>query len=159
MITREKIRELFQYNAETGGLYAKRKFGHRGPGERVGHKHRDGYRIIGINGKSYPEHRLVWIYFYDKLVKNEIDHINGVRDDNRIENLREATRSENARNIHKARKDNRTGYIGVRKDRGRWEARIKVNGKYIHLGCFGSPQEAQKAYLDAKRMMHPTSTL
>lgn len=95
---------------------------------------------------------LVWLMFNGYLPKGEIDHINGIRSDNRIENLREVTRVENSRN-QQIKSNNVSGAIGVRFNQhiDKWESYIKVNYKKIHLGSFNSKQSAIKARKDAEK--------
>ena len=77
---------------------------------------KDGYKIVKIKGKQYKEHRLVWFLYHGRFPKKEIDHINRIRNDNRIENLREVTREENIKNtVKKINKD--TGVYGVYVDK------------------------------------------
>ncbi len=110
----------------------------------------DGYRQIGINRRLYKKHRLAWLYMTGAWPRHEIDHINGDRGDNRFCNLREATASENRRNMRK-RVNNTSGYKGVSLDaeRGLWRARITVDGKDKLLGRFRSPERARIAYIFA----------
>lgn len=84
---------------------------------------------------------------------NEIDHINGVKDDNRFSNLREATRGQNTRNS-KTRKDSSVGLKGVSPDRGKFRARITLNGVRIYLGTFATKEEAFEAVRAARRELH-----
>jgi len=118
----------------------------------------DGYRVITVNGKRHKAHRLIFLFVHGRWPKYEIDHINHDRDDNRIENLREATRPENARN-QSIFKTNTSGYIGVswHKRRERWHARIRVNGKLVFLGSFTCKEEAAQARKEAERKygFHP----
>jgi hypothetical protein len=90
---------------------------------------------------------IAWLGFvYGIFPENEIDHVNGVHGDNRISNLREATRAQNGRN-RKLSTSNTSGYTGVCKRRsGRWSARIGFNQRYISLGCFDTSDEAHLAY-------------
>jgi hypothetical protein len=96
-----------------------------------------------VNGRTYIAHRLAWALHYGEEPSLEIDHINGERSDNRIANLRLATRGENCKNVKAA---------GVRfeADRGKWLARICVDYKQMNLGRFATEQEARAAYAAAK---------
>lgn len=111
-----------------------------------------GYLHIGLDGKRYQAHRLAWLYVYGENPENEIDHINGNCTDNRIENLRKASRKENARNQGK-RKNNTSGYKGVyfHKSVSRFQARIRVDNKLLHLGMYATQIEAHKAYMKAAK--------
>jgi len=109
-----------------------------------------GYRQGAIFGKPVSAHRVVWklIFGTDAVI---IDHINGNRADNRLENLRECTSQENMRN-QRRRFDSKSGVCGVtwNKGVGKWQAQIKVNGKNIYLGIHESIEDASDAYQKAK---------
>lgn len=117
-------------------------------GKRAGSKYPNGYRCIAINKKRYYEHRLVWLYHHGYLPECQIDHINQIKDDNRIENLRLCPRNDidNSQN-QSIQKNNKSGCIGVYTSptSGKWCAEIKVNKKRIHLGTFISYEDAVKA--------------
>lgn len=102
-----------------------------------------GYLKIGINGKDYQAHRLAWLYMYGHIPVDEIDHISHDRADNRISNLREATRTENLRNQTMS-KANKSGHTGVtwNKANSKWQASISVGGKSKHLGKFSDIKDA-----------------
>ena len=93
------------------------------------------------------------------MPKRYLDHINGVRNDNRIENLREATNTENQQNRKKANVTNQFGLLGVSKTRNRWRAEISINNRKIYVGIFATPEEAHVAYLAKKREVHPFQTI
>jgi hypothetical protein len=115
-------------------------------GKLAGSAKSHGYRKIKNHEKEYYEHHLVWFLHTGR--KAQLDHINGNRADNRLENLREATQSENLMNTAR-RSDNRSGYKGVgwHKHSQKWQARIKIpNGKHLHLGYFNAPEDAHAAY-------------
>ena len=114
-----------------------------------------GYIRIQIDGKVYYAHRIAWFFHHGNWPADGIDHINGIRDDNRISNLREATSAENHQNRCK-RRDNSSGYLGVsrEKSQGKYRAQIRVNGKQINLGYFADKEDAKQAYLDAKANLH-----
>ena len=97
---------------------------------------------------------------YDEIPE-QIDHINGIKDDNRIINLRLANNFINSQNKHKSPKNNTTGYFGVSIDNAakKFRARIVHNNKSIHLGMFSDPKEAELAYLKAKREIHEGCTI
>lgn len=162
-ISQDTVRQLFNYDEITGVLTWKvNKSDKAKIGVIAGHIHPFGYRWIRINNKRFTAHRVAWIYVYGEIQDHiQIDHINGNRADNRLVNLRLATRSENACNIQKARSHNKLGILGVhfRKDNKKFRAVIKVNGKIKNLGQFDTAEEAGEAYLKAKRELHPFCTI
>lgn len=144
---RELLRVL-KYDAATGRFTWRASMGPRGKaGCRAGSKTSCGYIAIRIHWNAYLAHRLAWFYSTGKWADGEIDHINGVRDDNRISNLREATRSQNRRN-HAIHSNNTSGFPGVcfhgriRK----WQAYIGYNKRVHHLGYFATATAARDAY-------------
>lgn len=153
-ITRERLMELLAYDPETGQFSWISS-----PGRRAGSITDRGYANIRLDGKSYRLHRLAWLYVHGEWPKADIDHINGVKHDNRIVNLRDVTRSMNMHNIKKAFKtNNSSGFLGVvRTDKRKkrpWKAQIEVNGKTRSLGTFNTPEEAHQRYLEVKRQVH-----
>lgn len=106
-----------------------------------------GYRLIGLDGKRYYAHDIAWFFVHGRWPKRRLDHKNRIKDDNRIDNLREATKQQNAANS-KIRSDNTSGFKGVTFNRrvGRWVAQIHVNGKGIGLGYFAAKEDAARAY-------------
>ena len=110
-----------------------------------------GYIHVSIDGKRYKAHRLIWMFVYGYMPENQIDHINRVRDDNRIENLREVSQSCNTQNSG-IRSDNTSGIKGIywHKKRNNWAARITVNGKRKNLGGFKNKVDAAKARYEAE---------
>lgn len=111
-----------------------------------------GYRLIGIQQQRYRAHRLAWFYMTGEWPTVEVDHINGLKDDNRWANLRLADKQKNQANS-KIRVNNRSGFKGVFRFKGRrkFTARITVNYKTIWLGNFDSAEEAHEAYVTASK--------
>jgi hypothetical protein len=132
---------LFYYNPETGIVTGRKKrHGKKKPGRVVGSPNNDGYLQILIGYKSYKLHRVVWkLHYREDPHGREIDHINGVRDDNRIKNLRLVTRGENMMNkcMHK---NNTSGHTGVYWDKSKNRYVAELGGK--KLGHFKTLQEA-----------------
>ena len=160
MITQKRLKELFDYDQQTGDLLWKQSGGRRKIGKVAGYVRCDGYKQIWADGKSRKAHRMVWVFHHAIDIDGEIDHINGNRSDNRIENLRVATKSENQQNRKKAARINKSsGLIGVTARHNGWQARIQINGKPKHIGLFQTPEEAHLAYLRAKKELHPFSTI
>ncbi len=150
----KEIDEYIDYNSDTGLFFWKRDVGRKvKKGTPCGSTCKtNGYVKIRFKGRNMAAHRLAWfiVYGYEPRV---IDHINGVRDDNRIENIRDVTVTENNRN-HKFRSTNTSGYDGVyfRIDRQLWMAQISSNGRNIYLGYHDTAEIAHKirmAALDA----------
>lgn len=109
---------------------------------------------MSINGRKYAAHRLAWLYVHIKWPAEYIDHINGIKTDNRIANLREASKITNTWNA-KRNNRNRSGFKGVswHKNTGKWQAQITVNGKYKQLGYYNTALEASNAYLKYSKQM------
>jgi hypothetical protein len=107
---------------------------------------KDSYTQIAINKKKYQAHRLIWIWHYGEIKKQEIDHIDGNPKNNRIENLREATYSENKKNL-KMYKTNTSGYSGIcfDKSRKKWFVSISINNKLKNIGRFEKIEDAINA--------------
>jgi hypothetical protein len=163
MITQDRLKELFTYsdgnlirNTDRGrGENSKRW----SKGTRAGHKTKHGYVLVSIDYKHYKLHRLIWLYHHGKFPEHQIDHIDGDPSNNKIENLREATSSQNMQNQQKPRKTNRLGVQGVCINGNRYRAALWLNKKRIHIGYFDSPHEAHEAYVKAKRTYHPYGEL
>lgn len=165
-LTAQRLRELLKYYPETGVFtrLVSRRCGTAEPGDVAGSKRNsEGYLAFMVDRKTYQAHRLAWLYMTGKWPNALIDHINGVKSDNRLCNLREATVSMNKQNMRKARADCvNSGLMGAYLDRrngGRWFSNITANGKRKHLGYFLTPQEAHAAYIEAKRRLHPGCTI
>ena len=127
------------------GFHAKNR-----AGKKACHLNYNGYSVLSIKGKYYYEHRLVWTYFYGR-VPELIDHINQVRSDNRISNLREADKSVNGHNRGRP-SSNTSGHKGVswNKLRNKWDVRIQVNNKQHWIGNFDTLELAIKARKEAE---------
>jgi hypothetical protein len=109
-----------------------------------------GYIVISFNNKLYLAHRLAWYYINGEPPKKSIDHIDGVRTNNRISNLREVTPRENSGNQKKHRKGGLVGSTYVSKF-NKWYSQIVVNKKNIYLGSYDTELEAHEAYLKYKK--------
>jgi len=128
----------------------------RDAGKEAGTLRSDGYVHVRLDGRLYLAHRIIWSMSNNHRLGNlEIDHLDRDTANNRPENLRPATRSENARNIG-LRIDNTSGIRGVcwLKARMKWSARIKRDGKFIHIGDFTTKAEAAAARLAAEVRYH-----
>jgi hypothetical protein len=157
MITIERLRFLTNYDVTTGIFTW--KISRRGCkiGSQIGCVAKTGYRIIRLDNVLYLAHRLAWFYVYGIWPTDQIDHINGDRLSNCLVNLREATNMQNAHNRFNLRKNNKSGFVGVRKENNKWLAEIKVNYAPIRLGLFDTPEEASQAYIKEKHIRHPFS--
>ena len=162
-ITHKRLSEILSYDSGTG-LFTRRK-GVRGCllGGKAGYITPTGYISICIDYRRYLAHRLAWFYVHKKWPVNQIDHVNGVRTDNRMKNLREATHAENQHHrFGPQRNKSRTSkYLGISffKQTKRWTAQITVKSKGIRLGYFNTEDEAYAAYLKAKKKFHPFATI
>jgi len=151
MLTQSELKELLNYNPETGVFTWVKKIRTVSAGDIAGGIMGDQkYVRISINGKKYLGHRLAWLYMTGEWPKHQVDHINHVRSDNRWINLREATNQENQKNASK-RKDNKSGLTGVHwvKKECKWIAIIQVNKKPKCLGLHEDKFEAFCARLSA----------
>ena len=145
-VTQEFLKKNFLYDPMTGIFTRLTAYNNRNKvGEICGHSSH-GYILFTINYKLYQAHRLAWLYMYGYL-PSQIDHINGVRSDNRIINLRPASTSENAMNTG-IRIDNKSGFKGVSwdKNKNKWQVKISFQGKQKHLGRFDTKEEASQKY-------------
>ena len=156
MITQKRLKELLDYDPETGVFtWRVGRTGTAKNGSVAGSFDSDGYSQIKVDNRLYKSHRLAWLYVHGEFPLHQIDHINRVRTDNRIENLRPATNLENHQNQSK-RRDNTSGVVGVywhKRDR-KWQASIRLNGRHIHIGCFDTIEKAAAARTRAKAKLH-----
>ncbi len=127
-LTRERLKELLDYDPATGIFVWKVDRGNNrvkvGSAAGGGGDDGRGYNRIMIDGKSYRSHRLAWLDVYGSFPPDMIDHINGIRDDNRIENLRAVSNQENSRNVNKST-NNTSGYLGVCWDKHKKSGTLK----------------------------------
>jgi hypothetical protein len=161
-ITQDRLKELLNYDNETGIFTWKIFRNNRAKtGYIAGLKNSDGYIRISIDKRMYLAHRLAWLYMYGEVAKNFIDHVDGVKTNNSIKNLRESTNEQNLQNIKKSYKNNSCGILGVyfNKANNNFRAQIRANGITKSLGSFKTPEEARQAYIKAKRELHPFGTL
>ena len=165
-ITAEEVKALSEYLLydPTTGVFTWRV--HRSPNAKAGSVAgaiARGYIHIHVGkrrDRTYKAHRLAYAFTHGSLEPGTIiDHVNGVKTDNRICNIRVGTQTVNCENLHRPRKDNRSGFLGVFKNWNRWSAKIQVDRKPVDLGTFDTPEEAHQAYLEAKRRLHPGCTI
>ena len=151
-LTRARLRELLRYDPQTGEFRWRKRSGARyGPPGAPASRHQDA-RYIRIDGRAYTEHQLAWFYVTGRWARPTIDHRDGDVTNNRWNNLRRATVSQNNANRRRPR-NNTSGYKGVYRASkpGQWCAQIGVNGRMKHLGTFSAPQAAHAAYVAAAR--------
>lgn len=149
------FRSVLEYNPETGLFVWKETLSFRRTrGKVAGHVLENGYIQIGVKKKLYLAHRLAWMMHYGKWPSRIIDHINGNPSDNRICNLRDVEDHVNSENRRRARSDCESGLIGAMKNKKGWMAKITAKGKKYYLGTFKTPEEANSAYMKAKKELH-----
>lgn len=154
--SREEVLSVVAYDPKTG--WFTRKHSKQCPwtvGQRTGSIAPKGYRLLYINGCYYMEHRIAWLVVHGEIPFGmTVDHINGIKGDNRIANLRLATDCQNS--CYRPRKsDNMSGYKGVyQRENGKYRAAITVNKKRKSLGTFSTKEEAYAAYCEAARRLH-----
>jgi len=157
-LTQERLKELFHYDPDTGLFTRRKRQGVHNVGDVAGTVNKAGYIAIVIDTQPNYAHRLVWLYLYGTYPELTIDHINGIRSDNRLCNLRIVDHQTNSHN--RTSVVSKTGFLGVTGPVQRksgipvWIAQINVNRKNINLGSFRSPEAAHSAYLSAKKKYH-----
>lgn len=163
IVSAEEIRQAFFYDPGIGVFIRRERSSSRAPaGVVVGTKNSGGYLQIRYRSMRFLAHRLAWLYVTGEWPVRVIDHINGVRDDNRIANLRDVSQQTNAENLRLAQARTASGFLGVhiqRRNTIRYLAQIVTNGKLSHIGSFATPAEAHSAYLKAKRELHEGCTI
>ncbi len=155
MITQAELKELFDYR-EDGSLIWKKITSFRvRVGDKAGSPSTYGYLVTSINNKAYKIHRLIWCIHHGNFPNSNIDHINGITNDNRIENLRDANSFQNACNTKK-HKHNTSGIKGVswEKRRNRFEVYIQTGGKKHHLGYRFTLLDAAALIIIKRKEMH-----
>lgn len=160
-LTHERLLHLLTYDPLTGRFSWNVSRGKRfKAGDAAGSISAKGYVSINVDGHRYYAHRLAWFYCFARWPEGSllIDHINGIKDDNRISNLRLVTPSQNKQNALRTRRGNASGFVGVKFNTscGRFEANIRVPGRRnkLYLGIYPTPEEAHQAYLSAKAVYH-----
>ena len=146
---------VFDYNPKTGELRWAINARAARIGDIAGKPGSHPYLRVRYRGVLYRVHRVIWLMAYGRWPDGDVDHINGDKRDNRLENLRAVSRQVNLQNQRKAHQDSKSGYLGVHFNKGKWVARIRPpDGPQIYLGRFSTPEEAGDVYLEAKRRLH-----
>lgn len=152
-LTVERVRELLRYDPNTGQLWWRKRRRGVNTAKRAGASHCLGYRVITVDGRSYKEHRVIWLCVHGQWPDQYIDHIDQNKSNNRIDNLREVTKSQNGfnRGTH-----SRSGLKGVRwhKASRKWHARISCEGREYSLGYFVCSAAASLAYQISADKIH-----
>ena len=151
-LTQKRVRELFDYDPETGLLMWKVNRRRVKVGDVIKTVNSAGYTTLEIESKSYLAHRIIWLWNYGYFPENDVDHINRVRLDNRICNLREVSRSCNLRNSCVSTR-NRSGVKGVSVNKHGCHASIMIGGKQIHIKTVHDFTEAVAHRLAAEQCL------
>ena len=148
-LTADILRSILDYDPETG------KFDWRNNRRKAGCLDNFGYHRIQVLGKLYKTHRLAWLHYYGEWPEQDVDHVNGVRSDNRIANLRSATKGQQSQNV--ASPDRKSGLPrGVSwcaKSKG-YRAQIRCENKTHYLGIHPTPDAASAVYREASLRLH-----
>jgi hypothetical protein len=154
-ITHARLLEVLHYDSETGEfrwLEAVSRLVK--PGDLAGRTSPGGYRHITIKGITYPAHQLAWFYMTGKWCRVVVDHRDCDPSNNRWDNLRRATQSQNCANRCRP-KNNACGFKGVHLiPSGRWRATVWKKGRKYDLGIFATPEEAHAAYMEKARKLY-----
>lgn len=146
-LTAEYIRSVINYDPETGDVWRK--------GRKVSTTRPEGYLVINVNDRIYRLSRIIWLWMTGEWPKNDVDHIDLDKGNNRWANLRDSTFTQNMQNRPR-RSINKSGFKGVCWDKkaGKWHAQIGYGGTQHHIGYFNRPESASKAYSDAATKHH-----
>lgn len=155
MLTQARLKSLVEYSPETGLFVRKITKGPAKSGRVCGNINGLGYVQFMIDGKLYLAHRLAWLYVYGVFPEGPIDHINRNKQDNRLNNLRACTNSENEYN-KSLRKVNTSGVTGVTwvAKRNKWQVQIRCNKEQVFIGRFNNFEDAVKARKNGEKLYH-----
>lgn len=162
-LTAARLREVLKYDPVTG-LFVNlvTRSNSSKAGQVIGAlDNSTGYLKLGLDGKTYNLHRLAWLHVHGEWPEGQIDHINGIRSDNRFCNLRDVPQRMNLQNRRSATSGSKSGLLGVywHGHSRLWHAVIGASGKTHSLGYFKDKHEAHAAYLAAKRRLHEGCTI
>ena len=154
MVNQKRVKELFYYKC--GSLYWKEARGYKTKaGDLAGYCHKGtGRAFIKIDGKRYRQHRVIYLY-HNGVMPKMVDHKDGDKLNNHIENLRAYTSSKNKCN-RRIQKNNTSGFKGVNWDKNKckWVAQIRKDGVHYHLGLFSDIKSASFAVFEARTRLH-----
>lgn len=154
MLTQAYVREILRYDPSTGIFQWRAARRGIRKGQRAGSLSVHGYYMIMIDGRLYRAGRLAWLWVHGRWPDPEIDHENTITSDDRLDNLREATRSQNRAN-RRRQKNNTIGFKGVKRTpAGRYQARIWKDGRCVYLGTYDRAAEAGEAHAAAAHRVH-----
>jgi HNH endonuclease len=146
-----ELTEALEYNPDTGNFHWKINTRKTKPGQLAGCLNSLGYVQIMYKQKNYSAHRLAWLFYYGYYPAEFIDHINEIKADNRITNLRLVNNSFNMSNVTQPCKNNTCGYRGVSKNKKGFSAKLKFQNKLYYLGTFASAEQAHQEYTNKKQ--------
>jgi hypothetical protein len=146
MVTCEKVRELFNYDAKKGLLTWRVNRQRVSAGQEAGALTKSGHVRVKVDGKSYLAHRLVWLHWYGEEPPALIDHRDGDPANNRVDNLRAATKAQNGQN-------RKALGVSLHRATNKWRAYITHAGKTKHLGVFETKAKALCARTAAKKVL------
>lgn len=153
-LTHDYLKSILSYDPETGVFTWLVDKNRTFIGDVAGYKTSKGYLATKIMGKQHRLHRLAWFYVNGAWPKFQIDHLNGIRTDNRICNLRDVEPRHNSQNRSAVNQKNKTGFAGVCQiGENRFSSTLMVDGKTYHLGVHKTPNEASAAYIAKKQKL------
>lgn len=162
MLSFDDLNAALNYDPETGTLTWKVRVNSKvDAGEVAGTVNLKGYVVVGFKGKLIYAHRVAFLLMTGSWPVAQVDHLNGLKSDNRWCNLRDVSSKANNQNLRKAKTGSVTGLLGVSpspKGVG-FVAQIRLEGKKVYLGTFDTAEEAHQKYLDSKRKSHEGCTL
>jgi hypothetical protein len=156
ILTKDYVANLLEYNPETGELRRKiSRSSNARVGQIVGTIRPDGYLSVMINGCRYQAHRVAWLLAHGEWPDDVVDHVNGIKTDNRISNLRACSQSENVMNA-KTRSNNTSGVKGVcwHKAKNAWHASVCARGRRVFGGYHKNLEDAKRAVMSLREQLH-----